>query len=120
MIGTGNTPRSAVESAVPRDAFFDGPLEAIDSSNLSALVSPIASTSFSKQFGKVANPAGLNETQMSTLRTQVDEAHSRGVLARYWDLPAYPIGTRNAVWRALIDTGVDLLNVDDLADAASF
>ena len=47
-------------------------------------------------------------------------AHGKGIMARYWNQPAYPIGTRNAVWRILWDEGVDLLNVDDLAAAAAF
>jgi len=45
-------------------------------------------------------------------------AHERGVKVRYWDLPAWPIGTRNEVWRQLVSEGVDLINADDLEGVA--
>ncbi|KAG7002382.1 hypothetical protein G7Y79_00027g060740 [Physcia stellaris] len=64
-------------------------------------------------------PTGkFSERQLSLLRGQVRGAHSRGLKARYWDLPYWPIGLRNYVWRVLVEEGVDLLNVDDLEGAA--
>ncbi|KAH5267410.1 hypothetical protein HBI70_131630 [Parastagonospora nodorum] len=54
------------------------------------------------------------------VREQVGAAHERGVMARYWNQPAWPVGTRNAIWRTLWDEGVDLLNVDDLKGCSEF
>lgn len=62
----------------------------------------------------------FNATQLETLRSQVKEAHGKGIGVRYWNQPGWPIGTRNAVWRTLWDEGVDLVNVDDLEGAARF
>ncbi|KAF2455631.1 PLC-like phosphodiesterase [Lineolata rhizophorae] len=127
IIGTGNTPLVAVEAseataASPRYAFFDGPLADLDQEefqNITRAVSPIASTAFGAQFGEVTS-SGLNESSLDLLREQVSTAHDRGIMARYWDTPGFPIGTRNWVWRLLINEGVDFLNVDDLAGVASF
>ncbi|ORX92986.1 PLC-like phosphodiesterase, partial [Clohesyomyces aquaticus] len=121
VIGTGNTPLSAVQSAIPRDAFYDAPLPTLSTtfSNITSFDSPIASTDFAVQFGKVLNQT-FNSTQLDTLREQVATAHAKGIKVRYWDQPGWPIGTRNAVWRTLIDEGVDILNVDDLKGCAEF
>ncbi|KAK3079967.1 hypothetical protein LTS18_003481 [Coniosporium uncinatum] len=138
IIGTGNTPfsyfaKSPGTADAPRFTFFDAPLARLNTSdyaNITAAISPIASTAFSANFGQVrdvhyntTDAAGegegpLNATQLETLRAQVEFARSKGIGARYWDQPGYPVGTRNAVWRVLYDEGVVLLNVDDLAGAA--
>ncbi|KAF2462770.1 uncharacterized protein BDR25DRAFT_308150 [Lindgomyces ingoldianus] len=121
IIGTGNTPLSAIQSAIPRSAFYDAPLPLLSStfSNITAFDSPIASTDFAVQFGKVVNQE-FNATQLDVLRSQVKTAHDKGIKVRYWDQPGWPVGTRNAVWRTLIDEGVDILNVDDLKGCAEF
>ncbi|KAL7776062.1 hypothetical protein CFE70_006475 [Pyrenophora teres f. teres 0-1] len=122
VIGTGNTQLSDVVASSPRDVFFDAPLAELNSvkyESLSANESPIASTNFASSFGDVRKRE-FNDTQLATLKSQVDAAHDKGIMARYWNQPAYPVGTRNAVWRILWDGGVDLLNVDDLAAAAEF
>ncbi|EKG18744.1 hypothetical protein MPH_03970 [Macrophomina phaseolina MS6] len=121
-IGTGNTRLSDVldQDAAVRDVFYDAPLAALPENITGPEISPIASTQFSAHFGKVtsADVPALNDSSLALLKEQVDAAHAKGIGARYWDTPGYPIGTRNAVWRTLIDAGVDLLNVDDLAGAA--
>ncbi|KAF1991162.1 hypothetical protein K402DRAFT_443930 [Aulographum hederae CBS 113979] len=128
VIGTGNTPfsyfaASPGTSSSPRFTFFDAPLAKLNSpdySNITAAISPIASTDFSASFGEVVDvtAAGgegpLNSTQLDILRSQIGDAHAKGIGARYWDTPGFPIGTRNAIWRVLIDEGSDLINVDDL------
>ncbi|KAF2179835.1 hypothetical protein K469DRAFT_673641 [Zopfia rhizophila CBS 207.26] len=121
VIGTGNTPLSAVQSANPRYAFYDAPLPLLsfEFSNITANDSPIASTSFGSQFGRVVSQE-MNSTQLEKLRGQVRTAHEKGIKVRYWDTPGWPVGTRNAVWRTLVDEGVDLLNVDDLEGCAEF
>lgn len=121
VIGTGNTPLNQVQGVSPRDYFFDGPLPDLGTtfSNITADVSPIASTDFAAVFGEVRNQT-FNSTQMAILEAQVAEAHGKGIGVRYWDQPGWPVGTRNAVWRILWDAGVDLLNVDDLEGASNF
>ncbi|KAL5433804.1 hypothetical protein PMIN07_000795 [Paraphaeosphaeria minitans] len=121
VIGTGNTPIWLVQSAVPRDAFYDAPLAQLGGafSNITANDSPIASTDFEASFGEVRMES-LNDTQLGTLREQLNAAHDRGIKARYWNQPGFPVGTRNAVWRMLYNEGADLINVDDLEGAAGF
>lgn len=121
VIGTGNTPIWLVQSAVPRDAFYDAPLALLgsDFSNITANDSPIASTDFEASFGEVRTES-LNETQLETLHDQLKAAHDKGIKVRYWNQPQFPIGTRNAVWRMLYNEGADFINVDDLEGAAGF
>ncbi|CAO2647246.1 Nn.00g081680.m01.CDS01 [Neocucurbitaria sp. VM-36] len=122
VIGTGNTQLADVQKLEPRDVFFDAPLEKLNTTQYSSLTaneSPIASTNFASSFGDVKKRE-FNSTQLDLLQKQVGVAHEKGIKTRYWNQPAYPIGTRNAVWRTLWDENVDLVNVDDLRAAAEF
>jgi hypothetical protein len=102
VIGTGNTPLSMVQNAIPRFAFYDAPLTLLTSTftNITSNDSPIASTNFAESFGDVRKQE-MNDTQLETLRAQVATAHEKGIKVRYWNQPNWPIATRNAVWRAL-------------------
>ena len=121
VIGTGNTPLDQIQPVSQRDYFFDANLALLNStqSNITASVSPIASTQFSKYIGEVEGSA-LNDTQLQILRGHLQVAKEKGIEGRYWDTPAYPISTRNGVWKTLIEEGVGLLNADDLAEAAGY
>ncbi|KAK5116117.1 hypothetical protein LTR62_008443 [Meristemomyces frigidus] len=125
VIGTGNTPLDQVQgvgnATHPRDYFYDVPIPTLGTtfSNITASVSPIASTNFAAQFGNVRNET-FNATQLALLESQVAAAHAKGIAVRYWDQPGWPVSTRNAIWRILWNAGVDLLNVDDLEGAANF
>lgn len=72
-----------------------------------------ASVSFGKAVGRIWR-GRLSKKQIRVIRGQVRGAHRRGLKARYWDLPAWPLGLRNHVWEVLVREGVDFLNVDDL------
>ncbi|KAI5299469.1 hypothetical protein KEM55_002116 [Ascosphaera atra] len=116
VIGTGNTPLSKVAAMEPRDIFYDAPLDALEGTEITGKISPIASCSFTQTVGEV-KPNGketLNSKQLDTLRNHISEAKARGIGVRYWDTPLWPVQKRNAVWRTLIDEGVALLNTDDL------
>lgn len=121
VIGTGNTPLDQVQPVMNRDYFFDAQLSQLDGlqSNITAFVSPIASTDFGAQIGEI-NGTTFNSTQLETIIYQIGVAKSKGIMARYWDTPAWPISTRNAVWETLLGQGVGLLNADDLPAAAGF
>ncbi len=75
-----------------------------------------ASTSFLEAIGVLLD-GEFSDHQMDLLRGQIRGAHRRGLKARYWDLPFWPIHLRNHVWDVLVKEGVDLLNVDDLKGA---
>ena len=76
-----------------------------------------ASTSFAKTVGFVWR-GHLSPRQMQLIRGQIRGAKRRGLKARYWDTPSWPIALRNHVWHVLIKEGADVLNVDDLKAAA--
>lgn len=59
----------------------------------------------------------LSDKQIELIRGQIRGAHERGLKARYWELPSWPIGLRNHIWDFLVKEGLDLLNVDDLEAA---
>lgn len=123
VIGTGNTPLSMVGPVANRDYFFDGPLESLSEpqyADITSLISPIASADFAAVFGALSSDADpvFSTDQLSVLRQQIAIARSRGIGARYWGTPYYPIRKRNEVWRTLLREGVALLNADDL-DAVS-
>lgn len=121
VIGTGNTPLNQVQNVTSRDYFYDAPLALLNTtfSNITASVSPIASTDFAAQVGDVRNET-LNAQQQALLAAHIKTAHDKGIKVRYWDQPGWPIGTRNAIWRILWDAGADLINVDDLEGAVNF
>ena len=75
-----------------------------------------ASVSFGEAIGELQD-GEFSERQLDLLRGQIKGAHRRGLKARYWELPFWPIGMRNHVWDVLVKEGVDLLNVDDLKGA---
>lgn len=75
-----------------------------------------ASVSFIEAIGILLN-GEFSDHQLDILRGQIKGAHKRGLRARYWELPSWPINLRNHVWDVLVKEGVDLLNVDDLQAA---
>lgn len=125
IIGTGETPLDMVTSVADRDYFFDAPLASLNDpqySEITGLVSPIASTDFQAAVGRVTldtDPV-LKDDQLKALREQIDMASKRGIGARYWNTPYFPVRTRNLVWRTLLREGVTLLNADDLDAVAAY
>ncbi|WEW56070.1 Altered inheritance of mitochondria protein 6 [Emydomyces testavorans] len=125
VIGTGNTPLSLIAGLENRDYFYDAPLADLGKSqfqNITSLISPIASTSFDEAVGAVNSDKEdpLTSAQLETLRGQIKTAKSKGIGARYWETPGWPIRKRNEIWRVLLKEGVALLNVDDLDAVGEF
>ena len=78
-----------------------------------------ASTNFRNSIGRIWF-GHLTQKQREIIRGQVEGAHKRGLKARYWGAPEWPIALRNRVWWDLVDMGVDYLNGDDLAGMTKF
>ena len=114
----GNTPLDQLINTPIRDVFFDAPLGNLNSSFAPAL-SPIASGDYQALVGWDGKTP-INDTIREKISTQVQQAHSAGLMTRFWDTPLYPIFARNAVWMALLEQESDLLNADDLQAAAGF
>ncbi|KAK9239273.1 hypothetical protein V1525DRAFT_399025 [Lipomyces kononenkoae] len=120
VIGTGNTPYAYLVSQKDRFYFFDGPIEALNETAYPAHVNPIASGSLQSAVGSKIGPNGLDSAQYNKIKGLVDRAHDMGIATRFWEVPWWPVVTRNALYRQIIEIGSDLLNADDLALAATF
>lgn len=132
VVGSGNTPFSlVVANTTYRDIFYDAPLEdlwgddptpvtdydnLLTGANYNAENSYYASVSFQEEIGKLWHGM-LTPQQVLKIRGQVRGAVERGLKARYWDTPGWPVGRRDHVWDVLMREGVGALNVDDLEDA---
>ncbi|KAJ5182558.1 hypothetical protein N7492_000174 [Penicillium capsulatum] len=119
IIGTGETPLDMVAPVKDRDYFFDAPLANLNNpkyAHIDGFVSPVASTDFQATVGKMITDTEpiLNDDQLRAIRDQIAIANKRGIGARYWNTPYFPIRRRNLVWRLLLREGVILLNADDL------
>ena len=125
IIGTGETPLDMVAPVTDRDYFFDAPLANLNDTKyagINGLISPIASTDFEAAVGRITldTEPVLTDDQLRALRAQIATAKERGIGARYWNTPHFPIRQRNLVWRTLLLEGVTLLNADDLDAVAAF
>ncbi|WQF82245.1 Putative PLC-like phosphodiesterase, TIM beta/alpha-barrel domain superfamily [Colletotrichum destructivum] len=131
--------RSYADYETYHDTFIDAPLSTLAQDNnfwrlpdpLSAPLSQLASNSgqlwsaddayyasasFKTTIGSVRT--GFTEEQRNKVRAHVQVARQSGLRSRYWDIPDWPIGYRDYIWKILIEENVDMLNVDDLESAA--
>ena len=132
VIATGNAPFDLLTSNTShRDIFFDAPLDQfwgddddesipLDSNNAERYTyenSYYASVDFAKAIGKPWH-GSLAPRQVDTIMVQARAAAARGLKARYWNTPAWPVGVRDHVWDVLEREGVGMLNVDDFVGAS--
>ncbi|KAK6209195.1 hypothetical protein LQW54_006515 [Pestalotiopsis sp. IQ-011] len=129
VVGTGNTPfELIVANATYRDYFFDAPLHTmfedpdaddVDESAIDMTYNSTNSHYASVSLGKAVGLSflGLSREQMHTIQGQIKGAERRGLAARYWDTPSWPVGLRDGIWHKLVYAGVGMLNVDDLRSA---
>ncbi|KAK4499376.1 hypothetical protein PRZ48_009890 [Zasmidium cellare] len=110
IVASGNAP-----SDLPSDIFLDADISNLGSSNTSTAYD--ASASLSKALGSSVL-GRLSSKQRARMQEQIQEAHEKGLKARYWDTPSWPVSRRNWFWETLVEEGVDVLNVDDLTAAA--
>jgi len=111
----GGEPPSANTIGLPQNNGHDD-MKSADPNIFTSQNSYYASTSFTETIGLVLD-GELSAEQVELLRGQVRGAHKRGLKARYWELPFWPVGLRDRVWDVVVREGVDLLNVDDLEGA---
>lgn len=96
---------------------FDPMKRPINAAVYSPANSYYASTSFLRSIGYPWH-SRLSHEQIEKIRSQIRGAHERGLKVRYWDVPTWPIGVRNYLWRVLVREGVDVLSVDDVKAVA--
>ncbi|KAF5541191.1 hypothetical protein FMEXI_8027 [Fusarium mexicanum] len=113
VVATGKTEFRLVKDANPsHDVFFDAPLKSLAEGQYDQTNSYYASTSLKKSLGNFLGPGKLE-----LIRNQIAQAHSRGLLVRYWGLPPMLPTVQRQVDRKLLNEGVDVINVDNLKEA---
>ncbi|CAF9925445.1 Altered inheritance of mitochondria protein 6 [Imshaugia aleurites] len=125
VVGSGNTPFDLlISNTTYRDIFFDAPLDQLwgenAPSNASLYTSEnsyYASVNFASAIGKPWH-GSLEPQQVDTILGQSGAAAAKGLKARYWNTPAWPVGVRDHIWDVLEKEGVGMLNVDDLTSAS--
>lgn len=112
---SGNRPRSALLAAPVRFAAYDGRLADLEEhAELPAAFMPLISGDWARLSdwdGVGPPPSGLREE----LQALVNRAHAQGRRLRLWGTPDLP-----AVWELLHESGVDLINTDDLSGLRTF
>lgn len=115
VVGTGNAPFDLIiANSTQRDIFFDAPLDELNST-YTPENSYYASASFQKRVGKFFFQPSWSQTRR--VKSQVAAASRYGLKARYWDTPSWPIARRNRIWNMLVESGIGVLNVDDVVSA---
>ncbi|KAF4987746.1 hypothetical protein FGRMN_10170 [Fusarium graminum] len=131
IVATGNAPFESIlaMNETRRDIFWDAKLERLLSKEDNFETNPptyrfnisnsyFASTRFGNAIlfreneGKEKDAMSLAERDRKS--TQIEQAASRGLLARYWDTPADPPNVRDIAWRVLVQKKVGILNMDDM------
>ena len=108
--------QSSIDSSLSQAQGLPNVLPTVTTDLYNTTNSFYASGSFNDIFGHLIDNE-FSTRQLEKLRDQVRGAHQRGLKARYWELPYWPISLRNHVWDVLVKEGVDMLNVDDLKGA---
>lgn len=128
VVDTGNTPFDLLVSNITyRDIFFDAPLDQLWGDNgiiptnnsvlYTAENSYYASVDFDKAIGKPWH-GSLAPSQVDTILGQTRAASAKGLKARYWNTPSWPVGGRDHIWEVLEREEMGMLNVDDLTAAS--
>jgi hypothetical protein len=113
VVVSGNRDRAAMEAQSLRYTAMDGRLQDLGSGAPTDLI-PLISVNWLSEFGWLGDEP-LSEDKRAELRAVVDRAHAEGRLIRFWRIPDNVAG-----WGEMVDTGVDLINSDDIANLASF
>lgn len=118
VVATGNAPFDIIEAnETYRDIFYDAPLHDIKNPKYTAANSYYASTSLQASVGWPV--AGRFSTrQIRSIKKHISSAKEKGLKARYWNTPNWPSSVRNRVWGLLIQSGIGVLNVDNLVEVS--
>jgi hypothetical protein len=115
---SGNRPRALMESQPIRYAGYDGRLSDLNSDAPATLI-PIISDRWPSHFSyRGSGPMPIEQKQK--LQTIIETAHKKGRIVRFWATPDSPSPERENLWSILLESGVDLLNTDDLPGLQKF
>ena len=118
IVISGNRPKSAMSAREPRFSFYDGRLSDLDG-GLPADFMPLVSDNWTRHFSW-SGAGEMPPVERDKLNEIVEKAHARGYAVRFWGTPDGPGPSRDSLWRALAEAGVDFINTDDLAGFEAF
>lgn len=120
VISGDRTARAPMEQQRVRYAFYDGRLEDLAAvAPVPASFIPLISSNWTHSFGW-RGAGAFPAAERRKLRALVSAAHRRSQRVRFWATPDAAGPERDAVWRELLDAGVDHVNTDDLAGLERF
>lgn len=118
IVTTGDAPFDEIVASPFNDVFYDAPLDKLTTDDrYNASNSYYASASLSNLAGKLMLGRSLNDAQTDKVESYTGLAEEKGLVARVWDIPSWPVATRNKIWEQLLGAGVGVLNVDDFGTA---
>lgn len=117
VVISGNRPLELLARQRLRYAAYDGRASDL-STDADAAFIPLVSDNWTNLFGWTGVGA-IPEAEHEKLQNFVTTAHQRGRRVRFWATPE-DRATREAVWSALLEAGVDYINTDDLAGLQTF
>ena len=118
IIITGDRPWEMIINDKNRYVAIDGNIKHL-TGNYSASVMPVVSENWNSCFSWKGN-GPMPEHEYEFLKGIVSNAHKKGMIVRFWASPDKPSPQRTAIWQTLFETGVDLINTDDLDGLTEF
>lgn len=112
-IVSGNRAVDLIAADSPRYVGIDGRLSDLQS-DVPAHLLPLISDHWGRNF-RWRGVGEMDAEERLKLKRVLDQAHAKGRRVRFWAIPDQP-----AVWKALSEAGVDLINTDDLAGLSQF
>ena len=113
VVLTGNYPRAALAADAVRYAAGDGKLPDLESKPPADLV-PWISENWQPIF-KWRGSGPMPDDEKRKLKAIVQQTHQQGRRVRFWGAPDKP-----EFWKQLLESGVDLINTDDLKGFREF
>lgn len=113
VIVSGNRDEAGMQAQAVRYAALDGRKVHL-ASEVSADLVPLISENW-RQLSSWNWSGPMPEATRNSLQAWVAQAHARGRMLRFWNVPDRP-----DVWQQLLAAGVDLLGADDLAALRRF
>ena len=113
IIVSGNRPRALMEAEPVRHMSYDGRLDDLKYPASPHLI-PMISDNWGKHF-KWRGKGPLPEPEQAKVKALVAQAHAQARRIRFWNAPDSPAG-----WAIMLESGVDLINTDNLAGLHDF
>jgi len=118
VVGSGDTPFKEVLANPIMDIFFDAPLHDLKEKHTTHN-SYYASIGLKKAIGSISKD-GLTIKQKDIIKRNIRDARAKGLIPRYWGIPATPVELQRSIWEFLVENGIGLLNVDDVEAGKKF